>query len=155
MKKRFSNIALMLVAVAAIAFTGCKKDNPRIEGQWISEVYKDYQIFDISYTFDGFVVWGFQDSDHLNAYKVGSDHYFYNTGKHVKGLAQINKKTKKSGIIIFMGAYGKQEIAYKDLTEKSVTLVLLANDGKTVIEEYKMIKAPVKITLIDVKEKKS
>lgn len=54
-----------------------------------------------------------------------------------------------------MGAYGKQEIAYKDLTEKSVTLVLLANDGKTVIEEYKMIKAPVKITLIDVKEKKS
>lgn len=33
MKKRFSNIALVLVAVAAIAFTGCKDNNPKIEGQ--------------------------------------------------------------------------------------------------------------------------
>ena len=105
MKKRFSNIALVLVAVAAIAFTGCKKDNPRIEGQWVAEVSKGYEIFDISYTFDGFVVWGFQDSSHLNAYKVGSDHYFYNTGKYVKVFTQINKKTKTSGEI----NYGSEE----------------------------------------------
>ena len=155
MKKRFSNIALVFVAVAAIAFTGCKKDDPKIEGQWIAEVSKGYEIFDISYTFDGFVVWGFQDSSHLNAYKVGSDHYFYNTGKYVKVFTQINKKTKTSGEIIFKGGYEKQKIAYRNLTEKSVILTLFADDGKTIILENRMIKAPAKITLIDVKEKKS
>ena len=48
MKKRFSNIALVLVAVAAIAFTGCKDNNPKIEGQWV--VVGDSKLYDISTT---------------------------------------------------------------------------------------------------------
>lgn len=54
MKKRFSNIALVLVAVAAIAFTGCKKkdNSPKIEGQWV--VVGDSKLYDISTTKPGY-----------------------------------------------------------------------------------------------------
>ena len=74
MKKRFSNIALVLVAVAAIAFTDCKDNNPKIEGQWV--VVGDSKLYDISTTKPGYLIIGNSNSYLSEKHKLSADHYF-------------------------------------------------------------------------------
>ena len=135
MKKRFSNIALVLVAVAAIAFTGCKKkdNSPKIEGQWV--VVGDSKLYDISTTKPGYLIIGTRNS------------YLSESDPGNIAPIQIFKESKFSGKITpsskSMGVF-----TYKDLTEKSVTLYYYYSG--LLQDKIELIKVSSKLIPVDV-----
>ena len=148
MKKRFSNIALVLVAVAAIAFTGCKKkdDSPKIEGQWV--VVGDSKLYDISTTKPGYLIIGTRNSYLSEKYKLSADHYFYSESDPGSiAPIQIFKESKFSGKITpsskSMGVF-----TYKDLTEKSVILYYYYSG--LLQDKIELIKVSSKLIPVDV-----
>ena len=146
MKKRFSDIALVLVAVAAIAFTGCKDNNPKIEGQWV--VVGDSKLYDISTTKPGYLIIGTRNSYLSEKYKLSADHYFYSESDPGNiAPIQIFKESKFSGKITpsskSMGVF-----TYKDLTEKSVTLYYYYSG--LLQDKIELIKVSSKLIPVDV-----
>ena len=147
MKKRFSNIALVLVAVAAIAFTGCKDNNPKIEGQWV--VVGDSKLYDISTTKPGYLIIGNSNSYLSEKHKLSADHYFYSESDPGSiAPIQIRKTSNTSGEII-PSSYLMGKMTYTDLKKNSVRLKLFyfSGDIKITIE---LIKVSSKLIPVDV-----
>ena len=147
MKKRFSDIALVLVAVAAIAFTGCKDNNPKIEGQWM--VVGDSRLYDISTTKPGYLIIGDRSSYLSEKHKLSADHSFYSESNPGSiAPIQIRKTSNTSGEII-PSSYLMGKKIYTDLKKNSVRLKLFYSSGDTK-ETIELIKASSKLILVDV-----
>lgn len=149
MKKRFSDIALVLVAVAAIAFTGCKKkdNSPKIEGQWV--VVGDSKLYDISTTNPGYLIIGTRNSYLSEKYKLSADHYFYSESDPGNiAPIQIRKTSNTSGEII-PSSYLMGKMTYTDLKKNSVKLQLFYSSGD-IKKTIELIKVSSKLILVDV-----
>lgn len=146
MKRKIFKATLLVAILVSVAFTGCKNNKLTLEGQWIATDYEE--LFDISYTKQGYLIIGFYNAYLHKRYKLKRDDYvYYENNEKYHFPIRIVKTSSKSGKLEFSSS-GYSFISYENLTENSVTIKYALRYKDNIIER-KLMRTPSKCNLVE------